>query len=229
MHTVRGALALAALFLSSPVWALDDDARARAQADLTRIREARAGDRWSSRGGETRQHEGFYFRADVGLGYMAMNLPLGSESGYSGLAVVSGLHVGGTIEDKALLGLQIWAASAQGAKLSPSPADVPDATIGSLGLGPELTVYFLPSNTYITAAAGVTWLTINDDSGSDTSKAGVGGRVTLGTEWMLGPEWGIGVAVSGSYSSNKFDAPELGGSLPFNAWTLGGVLSATYN
>ena len=92
--TTRAAVALTALFLSAPAWALDDDAHDRALANLARTQDRPAGNR--TRGNKQREHDGFYFRADTGLGFMEMNLPLASEASYSGLAVISGLHIGGT-------------------------------------------------------------------------------------------------------------------------------------
>lgn len=232
--TALGRLAAAAVVLiCAPARAqMDDDAHDRHAAELARMRErAEAGRRHPSRSDGPPRHEGFYFRADSGYGYMIVTLPVGTEVSYSGPAAIAAFHVGGTVQDRALLGVQVWAANLDKPKVKAAEGSwkLTGASLGNLGVGPELTVYFMPANAYVSSAVGLTWLTLSSDGSSRTSRRGLGGRVAVGTEWWVTREWGFGVAAALSFTANRFDVSDFGGSLPFQAWNLGAVLSATYN
>lgn len=228
--TARHVVALAALCLASSAaqaQSFDDDAHERHQAELARFQEP---EHRGPRGGQPAVHDGFYFRVDGGLGYGAAKDPSGSGSGYTGIANLGAYHVGGTVQDHALLGVQLWAAVLQ----NPTYKNALGTTrmsgmVGTLGLGPELTVYFVPSNLYVSSAAGLSWFTISSSSSSLTSKVGVGARVTVGAEWWLSRKWGAGLAAGYAFSSNTLTVPQTGGSRAIESWNLGLVGSLTYN
>lgn len=239
---ILAALSLAAIATSPRAQQIDTDARARQLAKLQEMRERAAGGRSGDR--EAREHDGFYFRADSGVGYMSMTLPLAKQASYAGWGVLGALHLGGSVQERTVLGAQVWVASVPSASLSPgggstspSGASAPSsAAVGSLGVGPELTVYLSPSNVYFSSSIGPTWLTFvdssssgtGDSSGSATSKLGLGARIAVGTEWMLGRKVGLGVAGVCAFSSNKLTIPNLG-SGAFQAWHAGLLTSFTYN
>jgi hypothetical protein len=169
---------------------------------------------------------------------MKMTLPLEKEASYAGWGVIAALHLGGSVQERALLGAQVWVASIPSASLTQSGAGAAPASaaVGSLGVGPELTVYLSPSNVYFSTSAGPTWLTFTDTSSSGTSdsggaaasKPGLGARIAVGAEWMLGRKAGLGLAGVCAFSSNKLTVPHLG-SGPFQAWHAGLLASFTYN
>ena len=226
------AIALAASAATPARAQFDDESHDRQKAELERMRDRASGSqRTTSRyGAAPPRHEGFYFRADTGYGYMNATDPSGSGSSYTGTAALGAYHVGGSIQGSALLGVQLWAALMQNPTYKYAlGTDRMSGTVGNLGLGPELTLYLLPSNVYVSSAVGLTWFLLSSSSNSQTSKTGLGARVTVGKEWWLSQTWGLGVAAACGFSANKLPIPQTDSSRGFQTWNLGLVASLTYN
>lgn len=238
-HRILVTLAALAITTSAGAQQIDTDTRNRQLARLQEMRERAAGGGRSG-DGEAHVHDGFYVRADSGVGYMKMTLPLATEASLSGWGLIGALHIGGSVQERTILGAQVWVASIPSAAVasqSGAGAAPTSAAVASLGVGPELTVYLWPSNVYFSASAGPTWLTVvtdssssgtTDSSGSASSKLGLGSRIAVGTEWLLGRKVGLGVAAVGAFSSNKLTVQNLG-SGPYQAWHAGLLASFTYN
>jgi hypothetical protein len=235
-HRILVTLAALAITTSAGAQQIDADTRNRQLGRLQEMRERAAGGRSSD--GEAHVHDGFFFRADSGVGYMKMTLPVEREASCAGWGLIGALHIGGSIQERTILGAQAWVASIPSASVSLSGAGTAptSAAVASLGLGPELTVYLWPSNVYFSASAGPTWLTFvdtsssgsSDASSSASSKPGLGARIAVGSEWMLGRKVGLGLAAVGAFSSNKLTVTNLG-SGAYQAWHAGLLASFTYN
>lgn len=102
------------------------------------------------------------------------------------------------------------------------------------GIGPGATYYLAPSNLYFSATLAFSKLSsrYNGPSGSEASGTdftlftdmGIGGAFTVGKEWWVSPNWGLGVAGTLRLASMKVPNYSRATAEAFAA-----VLSATYN
>ena len=76
-------------------------------------------------------------------------------------------------------------------------------------------------------------ITIEVDGEKIESDIGFGFKALAGKEWWVGDDWGLGIAVFGSYSSmdvNSVDGQEVTDVIPSISNTAFGILfSITYN
>lgn len=120
---------------------------------------------------------------------------------------------------------------------------------GSMGLyggGPGFAYYFMPYNTFVSGTLMFTRLVWSeDDLGNDNSdddnvhsQPGVGLSLSVGKEWWVSSNWGLGVAARLNYSSNEQAADDrldrFGDATPagdrrFDTWGISLALSATFN
>ena len=178
---------------------------------------------------ELPHHRGAFIRLDIGFGYLNSKF---SESGtdltLDGAAGSFSIAVGGTLARHQSLAFHIWDMEVTNPTLSAngSSTSLGDNTSeGILGLGPMYTVYS-DSNWFFSATPSLTSLHSNDGSGNQgRSDWGFGGRVTVGKEWFVSQNWGLGISGSFNFSFNK---DQNNGP---NVTTLGTALnfSATWN
>lgn len=98
----------------------------------------------------------------------------------------------------------------------------PDVEIGALegeldgsysmsAYGGGVTYYFMPANVYLSGSLGLGFLTIDTDSGDDTSDPGFAMDLSVGKEWWVGNSWGLGLAgVFGFHSIDDASGYEVG-------------------
>ncbi len=230
---IKGIFIGALVFVGSASAQEDDSAgRARRLEELEGITRMQAGARKSPSfvGDTTHRHLGFYFRPDLGPGYMAVQWAVGGGSvTWSGPAGFFGLHIGGAIDENVILGIHLWDGVIQDPTLSGGGQSVRavGASLTLVGIGPELTWYVMPANVYVSASVAPTRLTVNINGTQGASEVGVGGRLGIGKEWWVSSHWGVGLVGHASLSWNR-DQP---GPVPstFKTWALGLAVSATYN
>jgi hypothetical protein len=175
------------------------------------------------------RHLGFFFRLDVGLGYLQSST--GSRSG-SGVAAAFGFAVGGAVTENFILAGECWAtANTPSQTVNGQTLNVEGASMGIGGCGLNLTHYLMPLNAYLSLIPAVTFLSLTTMPGAQgypdvESSAGFGLKVALGKEWWVSDHWGVGLAVEFTFSTNKEQ-----GTNPPNWTSFGGALtlSATYN
>jgi len=177
------------------------------------------------------RHLGFFFRADVGVGYLRGST--GSRTG-SGVALPAGLAVGGAVTENLIFAGEMWGAfNMPSQTVNGQTFNSKDTTMVVGGAGLNVTYYLMPLNAYVSLTPSVTVLSIATPSGSPAapfpdveSTAGFGLKVSLGKEWWVRDHWGLGLALEFTFSTNK----EKGTNPP--SWTsfAGGLTaSATYN
>lgn len=159
------------------------------------------------------RHVGFFFRFDLGLGYLGSRSTSASTSaadlGFDkshGVAGELGLALGGAVAENAILAGHFWVASAFSPRLTAGGAVVPtsgDFSTTLFGIGPSFDYYFMPHNVYLTVTPSLTWLRFSDFGDTVDSDVGFGTRVALGKEWWVAPHWGIGLAGWFAFSFNK--------------------------
>ena len=99
-------------------------------------------------------------------------------------------------------------------------------SLSLVGVGLNLTYYFMPANIYVSLSPSITTLNLTASGVTGSTENGFGMKIALGKEWWVGNHWGIGVAGQFFFASNK----DKGTNPPTWSSTAGGIaFSATYN
>lgn len=209
MKSVIGAVALSSLVLASP-----------ASAEIIDERPSMQGEHSS----------GFLFRGTFGLGYDALSLS--SEGGFdatiSGLGASLGIALGGFVTPGLAINADLYGSTI----LNPSAevdgfgetGDV-DATITFAALGLGVTYYVMPLNLYIAGSLGIGQLQLEQNGETAETDFGFTFHATLGKEWFVSQNWGVGVALDFNWA----DVPTDGDGDSASYTTIAIAFSATYN
>jgi hypothetical protein len=182
-------------------------------------------------------HDGLFlrFQTGFGLGRMVEKDVGGRDITMSGTAGVFRFQLGGTIFGNFIVYGEMGAISLtdpsikgeEGYITTTSQSDI-TLTMSDLGLG--VCYYFMPVNIYIAASATMSRDRLEIDKEKGSTEPGAGVYVSLGKEWWISDNWGLGVALF-AYAS-RMEARESGSFsgryTVYNAVT-GIVFSATYN
>ncbi len=174
------------------------------------------------------RHHGFFFRPELGLGYLSMSENAGALGTVtvSGLSGMAGLALGGAVNN-IVIAAHLYDSVAVNPQVSLSgtgQSGTSNATLASLGFGPEVDLYILPSNFYLSLTAGVSALSASVNNESVSAGAGFAGKLGVGKEWFAGDSWGLGMLLGLSFATNT----DTGGQA-ISTWSLGLEFSATYN
>jgi len=179
-------------------------------------------------------HDGFFLRMTAGAGFGGF-VANGSTQGpgnstikdpnFYGAGGGGSLAIGGAVIDNLILHLDMWGYGS--GDTHDDDKDLHEAVgIWSPSFG--VTYYFMPANVYLTGTIGPSFLgySMNSDRFDDNEhEVGYGFAVsaTVGKEWWVSDNWGLGIALKGLYTFAEGD------DLTYN--TGGGLLlfSATYN
>jgi hypothetical protein len=159
------------------------------------------------------RHEGFYFGASGGPGYLAArgSGPLGDAS-ISGLGSVGDLSIGGTIAPGLVLGgvAREWLTSGtfNGGQVTtgttttyvngiatPTPVTLSGhAQVATAELGAFLDWYPNPEKGWhVGGSLSLAAVVLTDDAGTRSTAGGIGGSIFGGHQWWLGPSWSLGL------------------------------------
>lgn len=171
------------------------------------------------------QHEGFFLRFQAGPGYLRTNFA--DEFGTRGGSGTLGVAIGGTIARNLILFGEVVSQS------SPSPVYeeggrsviAEELTIGYSGVGAGL-AYYLPANFYVSGSLLFSQVTAEIDGWRGKSRLGTGTRLSVGKEWWVSSDWGLGLAVVGDFASVK-DFDPNGSTIGIGGLSL--AFSATLN
>jgi hypothetical protein len=175
-------------------------------------------------------HNGFFFRPDLGIGYLSTNAnSFGQSATLSGAAGSFGLAFGGAIDHHNILALHIWDLAAAKTTISVNtPGGSSNVELGATiaVFGPEYT-YYSNDNLYFSISPGLSQLSFDGDNGNThKTDPGFGLRAALGKEWWVSDSWGMGLAGQFSFSTNQ----DTGNNAPtWITWGLSLAFSATYN
>jgi hypothetical protein len=167
------------------------------------------------------RHTGVFFHFDLGPQYLSLAFSQGSiKAAALGFGAAAGLAVA----PGQTLALQVFG-SWPIAIDDPAEARAAGATLFSLGIGPQYTVWFR-DNSYLSLMPAVALLF---GIGTISSRPGFGGRVAIGHEWWTTQKWAIGGALQLSFGVNQENDVQ-GANEPLMT-TVGGSLSlsVTYN
>ncbi|GEJ56826.1 outer membrane beta-barrel protein [Anaeromyxobacter diazotrophicus] len=175
------------------------------------------------------RHDGFYLRLDLGLGYMHQKEPqTGGDLEISGAAGEFGVAVGGALQDNLILAGHLFGMSISDPKVSVGGVQQASSLSSStlVGIGPQLTYYFMPANVYVSGTLALTRLSTRNSGVDGNSEWGGGLQLAVGKEWWVSDDWGLGVAAQLFGSSNK----DQGTNAPtISTWGAAVAFSATYN
>jgi hypothetical protein len=143
------------------------------------------------------EHDGFYLRLALGVGYGRVSITTGGEeTTIVGTSLASSLAIGGAIAPNLIL----YGGFVDSSLLSPDyKVDGTTVTKGGSsilfsGFGPGLAYYFMPSNTYLAGTLLLSRLSQAVPGGRDAiSDRGPGLEALLGKEWWVSENWGLGV------------------------------------
>lgn len=163
--------------------------------------------------GAARTHDGFFLRLSAGGGTAGSKIEVSSADSTIGAASVDlsgtagdlNLAIGGMVQPNFAVHATIF-----GWSVSDPDADV---TLGSLAasgtlngtatmsaIGPGVTYYFMPVNIYVSGSLGLGTFRLTGDVEGET-KSGFAMDLTLGKEWWVGENWGLGLAGGFTYHS----------------------------
>lgn len=142
---------------------------------------------------------GFFLRLSAGVGAASTKIEEGSdELKLSGEAGDVNIAIGGMVSPNlAVHGTLFgWAITDPDAELNDMEGSLNgDLTLGAIGVG--LTYYLMPANVYFSPSIGFGSLSFDaDDFEEVESDAGIAVDMTIGKEWWVGRNWGLGVAGS---------------------------------
>jgi len=170
-------------------------------------------------------HDGFFLRLNIGPGYASVSRP---DTKWTGLGLGMGLSVGGSLVENLALHADFHTSLVS----SPTQRDNgrksefdADIVFESMGLG--LTYYLMPLNIYATISGGIGVLVFEDDESgaSKDTEAGLTLSATIGKEWWVGSDWGLGIAGQALYIRVKDYVDDA----RMNGLVLNVLFSATYN
>jgi len=177
----------------------------------------------------TNMHDGFYLRFQLGVGYQSLtyeDFQPGSDLIFSGAAGNFTMQIGyAVINDLILFGeLSSCVMTDPTLKLGGSSYDTDDTKVSLVGFGAGLS-YYLASNIFFTFSLEATRATLEVSGSSGSSEYGFGTNVSIGKEWWVSDNWGLGIALVGNYSRMK----DKGVDNMLSNIYVGLAFSATYN
>ena len=179
------------------------------------------------------RHRGFYFRADLGGGYLGSSARMAVDGQMTSVSIEGGalsfsLAVGGAPIENLVIAAEAWMISA-GDPLrvaGGTSVRVSDSSLDFFGMGVQLTGYLPSLNAYLSVTPSLTSMSVREGYTTVSTRDGFGLKVGAGWELRIGGSWGLGLAGQFFYGSNE-DA-----GAPGVTWTnVGGALAftATYN
>jgi len=171
------------------------------------------------------QHDGFYLALGLGVGGLRTSGGNFSISGPSGSGFVA---LGGSLRRN----LALYFAYFGDSDTSPTFRNGNGAVTGTNvthslgGWGAGASWYFEPSNWFVGVTAGVAQVGLKTGGVLGTSKWGPALRLSLGKEWWVSHDWGIGAALNllGASTRANGTAP-----LTLQSGSVSLTFSATYN
>ena len=181
--------------------------------------------------GGSHQHDGFYMRITAGLGYLSTSGSVGGATEtFDGFGGTLGAAFGGVIAPNLVLYGELLGTSVTNATWSYGGATQAYSgyDVMLFGFGPGIAYYIEPINLYLSGTLTFTQVSFSDTATADPvhdSDLGVGLSFTVGKEWWVSRDWGIGIA--GQFHAASMNDPSY--DTRMRALALSLLFSATYN
>ena len=178
--------------------------------------------------GAPRTHDGFFLRLSAGLGSAGTSIDDEDEEiEIHGLAGDGNFAIGGVVANNLALHGTFWGWSADEPDVEFNDVEVGDldGSASVSAVGPGVTYYIMPANLYLSGAVGIAWLSFDEDAFDADTDTGFALDATIGKEWWVGNNWGLGLAGTVGYHSIPADFIDES----FSGVSLGLRFSATLN
>jgi hypothetical protein len=173
------------------------------------------------------RHDGLFLRLQLGGGALESKSSLRTFSG--GGACLS-MALGYSLGDHLVLFGEVF----DDLDTSPKLSGVGSATTtakahGLVGYGLGAAWYFMPINAYLSVTGGIGLMSITLNEKAGKTKIGPIGRLSLGKEWWLSAEWGLGLSLN--FEKGSMENQQVAGQVTetFDSTAYSVALSATFN
>lgn len=181
------------------------------------------------------QHDGFFlrFHGGVGSGKMVEENVLGSDMTLSGLAGVFRFQIGGTVATNLVLFGEMGAFVISDPEMEwhtiTGTTENVDLSISDIGAG--LSYYFMPSNIYLSGTFTLSRdkIEAKENGITGSTEMGFGMYLSVGKEWWVSADWGLGVAGFGYFSQTTDKDVSSNQEYTVKNTVFGVVFSATYH
>jgi hypothetical protein len=182
------------------------------------------------------RHDGLFFRVQYGFGYgesKIEDLYPGESLTLSGTAGVFNIQLGYSLVDNLALYLELGSMAIVDAKAEwanggpPGAKGKTDVSTASFGLG--LCWYFMPANVYVSPTLALAVTGYEGDLIEGDSRGGTGLSLSVGKEWWVSANWGLGAALYGGYGWDTVEEKVTKTTSDVRNWYAGIALSATWN
>jgi len=180
------------------------------------------------------QHDGLFLRFQLGFGGLKS---AGGQTSLSGTAGSFAVALGFSPTDHLVLYGEIFddVATSPTGTLYDHPISAGDGvtqTLVAYGIGAAW--YFTSLNAYVSVTGGVGKVAVDATkattiTGTATSETGPMVRLSLGKEWWVSPNWGLGVSLSLESGSMKVPATTVTSQETWKSSAASIAFSATYN
>ena len=177
------------------------------------------------------EHDGFYMRLLMGGGYLSTKEKFGGNTyTLSGGAVAFSAAFGGAVAPNLIIYGELGGMSVNEPSVSGngSSGTAKGLTLNMISFGPGLAYYVQPMNLYVSGTFNFTKFSMSDNNNSNNtadSDTGFGFSATLGKEWWVSTDWGLGAAAQFNMGTAKADS----GDTTLTGIGFAVMFSATYN
>ena len=181
------------------------------------------------------QHDGLFlrFHGGVGSGKMVEEDFMGSDMTLTGLAGVFRFQIGGTVATNLApfgeMGAFVISDPSMEWQTRSGTMENVDLSISDIGAG--VTYYFMPSNIYLSGTIVLSRdkIELKDLDRAASTEMGFGMYLSVGKEWWVSADWGLGVAGFGYFSQTTDKDVSSNQEYTVKNTVFGVVFSATYH
>jgi len=178
------------------------------------------------------EHDGFYLHMHFGIGYTRVHGAdsAGNDVVLRGVGPSFAIALGGAMTRNLVLFGEVFTAGASNPEVlrggTSTGNSSGDAQVGGLGFG--VAYYIDPANVYFLGSIGLVTFELHDSANFTTyrSEDGIGFHGTIGKEWWVSPNWGLGIAGEFVGASLKDKANP---SVTWTGTSFSLLFSTTYN
>jgi hypothetical protein len=175
-------------------------------------------------------HDRLYLHLSLGLGGLGSSAQANNiKQEVGGGALSLNVAAGWTVARRLIVFAEWYGSAAGKAKTKVNgvelASDAGDASLSGLGLG---VAYYFQRNIFVSGGLGVSHFRVATSDGDTRyqSKGGLGLHASVGKEWWVSEQWGLGIAAAlATVSAEDRDLP----GVEWRAATMGLAFVATYN
>ena len=187
----------------------------------------------ASSGDGTHTHDGFYFRGLFGFGPATTTFDnyLGNELKFEGGATAMRLQFGYAVIDDLIIFLDNGVIVMGEPDVTYGGNDIEQGnsqvSVSDFGIG--VSYYLMPYNIFISASLLLFYTSFEGNYIEGETDYGVGYQLSIGKEWWISKNWGIGVALLGFYGKTTATIDADNTEHNVTSSYIGIMFSATYN